>query len=216
MLDLPSKNPPESPAASAPARGQRLWGVLLVLDSFLVIIFGGALAAKIYQFWQVPPPEIHRRAPRLHEAPKPEPAKTAEAPKPEPPKAPTAAKPPEPSPAPAKTGVPAPKPSVVQEPAKPHQAPAPMGDSAGDAKPLKAKAGAAEFTDKSTKARKVELAGAFLRGGRKAMVLDGGVWTLTVYLTPNVYRYHFIVDGRKRLDPDNPKTERGASARTVP
>ena len=53
-------------------------------------------------------------------------------------------------------------------------------------------------------------------GGRKDMVHQSdGVWTLTLYLNPDTFRYHFIVDGKKALDPDNPKVERGASVLTI-
>jgi len=44
-----------------------------------------------------------------------------------------------------------------------------------------------------------------------------GVWTLTLRLLPGIdYRYWFVVDGKKRLDPKNSKTKRGASVLSVP
>ena len=49
---LPSKGGGPLPAADA-ASGSRtrpkLWGALLVMDSILLIVFGGAVAAKLYQ-----------------------------------------------------------------------------------------------------------------------------------------------------------------------
>jgi enterochelin esterase family protein len=63
-----------------------------------------------------------------------------------------------------------------------------------------------EFKLKAPSAKKVQLVGAFIvRGGRKEMARgEGGVWTLTLYLTPNTYRYHFTVDGKRLSDPENP------------
>src|SRR6185369_10549508 len=70
MLASPGPTETDSPAAASTkaagaAQGQRLWAVLLVLDAFCVIVFGGALAAKVYQHWQAPPPVlVPQRKPR--------------------------------------------------------------------------------------------------------------------------------------------------------
>lgn len=213
--------------AARAARGQKLWAVLLVLDSFFVIIFGGALAAKLYQHWQAPPVAARRPRP----VKKPEPAESAKA---EPAKAPVPAAP---APAPAK-----PPESAKAEPAadprsprplKPsmlHEAPRregarPQGSSGAAAAPAPAPAPAAGTVVKAVpvdfqykgQAKKVELIGAFIvRGGRKAMVETApGNWSLTLYLTPNTYRYHFFVNGKKVLDPANDRHERGMSVIAV-
>jgi|SRR5579883_3092539 len=226
MLDLGAKT--ESPKAQAPARtsrGQRVWAVLLVLDSFFVIIFGGALAAKLYQHWQAPPVVV--MPPRPRPAPKPAAAPAAQAPPklaPAPatislPKAKTAAA----EPARKRNG-PTPKPSLLQdaprhESAQPREADSSQAASSAPAPAAsggKAKAQPVEFHYKG-RGHRVELAGAFIvhGNGRKAMVQRDGAWSLTVYLTPNTYRYWFVVDGKKVLDPDNPAQSRSASVVSV-
>ena len=73
------------------------------------------------------------------------------------------------------------------------------------------------FELKSPGAKSVELAGAFIvRGGKKPMSAQpDGTWTVTVYLTPNTYRYWFLVNGKKTLAPANANTDRGASVISV-
>ena len=68
------------------------------------------------------------------------------------------------------------------------------------------------------KAKNVELVGAFIvRGGRKDMSRqDDGTWTVTLYLNPGSYRYFFSVDKNKQLDPENPRSEKGASLLSLP
>jgi 1,4-alpha-glucan branching enzyme len=78
----------------------------------------------------------------------------------------------------------------------------------------KAKAVPVEFKLKSPQAKTVQLSGAFLvrSGGRKDMVKGAdGDWQLTLYLQPGAYRYNFLVNGKKSLDPLNSKIDRGAS-----
>ena len=179
--------PPESAS-----RAQKIWAVLLVLDSFFVIIFGGALAAKLYQHWQTQP-LAGAPAPRArrHEPPK-APAKEVPAPQP------LAPKPVEPS--------------LKQEAAA-----APPAPAQAPGAPLKAKAAPVKFHIKAAKAKRVQLVGAFIvHGGKKDMDEDSdGVWGLTLYLTPNTYRYYFFVDGRKTPDPENSAADRGYSVMTV-
>lgn len=213
---------------AASSRGQKLWAVLLVVDAFFVIIFGGALAAKLYQHWQAPavvvPPRQPRRVAKKAEpapAPAPEAAKPA-APAPEPAK-PAPAKPAETAAAPA-NGPRPPKPSLLHEAPQREKAglqgSAPAAAPAAPAAPAAAPAGKAvptEFSLKAPGAKSVELAGAFIvHGGKKAMVSHpDGTWTLTIYLTPNTYRYWFLVNGKRQLDPQNPKVDRNASVLSV-
>lgn len=210
-----------------PARGRRkLWAALLVLDAAFIIVFGGAVAAKLYQHLKVPavvvPPG--RRAPPV-KAPAP---KAPEA-------APQPAKPQEPAPAappaaePAKAG--GPRPSLLAEPVKGRQAPQPQAaakapkapEPAAPAAPAspsdKPKAVSVEFKLNNPHAKHVRLVGAFIvRGGRKDMVRHSdGLWTLNLHLLPSTdYRYWFVVDGKKTIDPENPKVERGASVLSLP
>lgn len=202
---------------AAVSRAQRLWAVLLVLDSFFVIIFGGALAAKLYQHWHAPPSPLRRAARVPKGAPKPAPAAPpAAASTPEPAK--NEAKAPEPQAAAAAANKPLAKPSLLQEPPKRREAPALKNGGGDTPAAATAKAVPTEFKIKAPGAKTVELAGAFLvrTGGVKPMVRrDGDLWTLRLYLTPNTYRYHFLVDGKKTLDPENPATEKGSSIRHV-
>jgi hypothetical protein len=218
MAAMPEPTVENRPSAAASSnRGQRLWAVLLVLDSFFVITFGGTLAMKLYQHSQapaapIPAPHGHRapKAPAPAPAPESAPAKPAESPKPE-------AKS-----EPAEKGPRPPKPSMLHE-APQHEKAAPKmsgatapSDAQTPAAP-KGKALATEFTLKSPGAKSVDLVGAFIvHGGRKAMVSHpDGTWTLTLYLTPNTYRYWFSVNGKKTLDPQSAKIDRGASVVAV-
>ncbi|OGR89862.1 MAG: hypothetical protein A3J74_03520 [Elusimicrobia bacterium RIFCSPHIGHO2_02_FULL_57_9] len=189
----------------AAARSQKIWAVLLVLDSFLVIIFGGALAAKVYQHWQTPAPApiVHKKArtPKPVEPPKVESA-AAPAPEPKPTETPPAKK--------TSNAITPPKPSLISE--------APRRQSAQPQELEAVKAIPVEFKLRSPRAKAVEIGGAFLvrGGGRKRMVKNGDdVWKTTLYLTPNTYRYYFWVDGKKTLDPKNENTDRSASVIAV-
>ncbi len=74
-----------------------------------------------------------------------------------------------------------------------------------------------EFKLKAPKARSVLLALDVLAGKRTAMVRSvNGEWSARLSLAPGRYRYQFIVDGERTLDPANPAVERGASLKTVP
>jgi hypothetical protein len=202
------------------SRSQKLWGGLLVLDAIFVIIFGGALAAKVFQYWQSPAPGavILRRSKVQPSGPKkPGAPKTAQDPAP--------AKPPEllkPTDRAIEGGSTAsdqtPQTTELAAQAqagKPSQAkgPAPEeGPKTGPVQARKGKTTQVKFHLKAPTAKSVALAGPFLKRGRKAMARNGeGIWTLTIYLTPNAYRYHFLVNGKKTLDPENTQTERGAS-----
>ncbi|MDD5302883.1 MAG: hypothetical protein PHS14_07195 [Elusimicrobia bacterium] len=235
--DEPSSAPqaaaPE-PAAQAPApRGShKLWAFLLVLDSAVVIVFAGVVAAKVYQHWTAPAAPLlaapRKRPVKAVEAPV---ASTAPAPAPEPVKAP---EPPKPAPVaaakPAQDAPRPPKPSMLSEAPKHRETPKPAeaggkSPSAKSAAPApavaadgKVKAMKTEFKIHAPKAKNVELVGAFIvRGGRKDMNRqDDGTWTVTLYLNPGSYRYFFSVDKKKQLDPENPRSEKGASLLTLP
>jgi hypothetical protein len=220
---------PQAPAA--PRGSHKLWAFLLVLDSLFVIVFAGAVAAKVYQHWKTPTaslaPTPRRRpappapaTPPVAAAPAPEPAKPPEPPKPiaHDPRAP---RPPKPSmladaprhremPRLADAGGKSPSAAKPAAPA-PAQTPAPAADG-------KIKALRSEFNLRAPKAKSVELVGAFIvRGGRKDMVRqDDGTWTVALYLNPGTYRYFFSVDKKKQLDPENPNSEKGASLLTLP
>ncbi|MEQ1918516.1 MAG: hypothetical protein ABL955_04905, partial [Elusimicrobiota bacterium] len=50
---VPQAAAPESATeAPAPRGSHKLWAFLLVLDSVFVIVFAGAVAAKVYQHWK--------------------------------------------------------------------------------------------------------------------------------------------------------------------
>jgi hypothetical protein len=182
-------------AALPPEGRHKLWAALLVVDAALVIVFGGALAAKLYEHLKAPPmvpaPQaVHRKLPPTPPSP------TPAAPTPVPVAATPAAAPP---PAPAK-----PAPTAVK--------------TTGMVR--KSHSSAVEFKLKAPHAKSVHLVGAFLvrDGGRKEMTYHGdGTWSLNLHLLPATsYRYWFVVDGRKAVDPENPRVERGASVLVLP
>jgi hypothetical protein len=241
MIDLfgmgkqESHDHPQEPAATAapvpaeetqaPRGSHRLWAFLLVLDSLFVIVFGGAVAAKVYQYWKTPSaasiPAPRRRTPAA-KPPEPSPApvapvvaapKPVEAPKPEPKAAARRADAPRP-----------PKPSLLNDGPKPHAAPSPAAVAATPAAAAPTPAAASGkampvvFKLRAPSAGDVQLVGAFIvRGGRKEMTKDAdGVWSVKLYLNPGQYRYFFSVDKKKTLDPENPRSDRGASLLPVP
>jgi hypothetical protein len=243
MIDLfgMGKTPPETTPAPAPAPepakphagSHGLWLSLLVLDSIFVIVFGGAVAAKVYQYWRTPAvvvaPIRRRPVPKPVEPPKPpEPAPAPKPPAPAPVvEAPKPAAKPEPKIARGGNGPRPPKPSLLNEPPKPRSTPA-LATSGATAAPAPAAESAAPtaakkaqphvFTIHSADADSVQLVGAFIvHGGRKDMKkASDGTWSVKLYLIPGQYRYFFSVDKKKTLDPENPNSDRGASLLTVP
>lgn len=223
--DNPSSAPQTAesePAAPAPRGSHKLWAFLLVLDSVVVVAFAGVVAAKIYQHWKTPvaplAPAPRKRPAKAVDAPV---ASTAPVPAPEP------VKPPEPTkPAPVAANAPRPpKPSMLADAPKHRETPKPADAGAkAPAAPApvavdgKIKALRTEFKIHAPKAKAVELVGAFIvRGGRKDMSRqDDGTWTVTLYLNPGSYRYFFSIDKKKQLDPENPRSEKGASLLTIP
>jgi len=245
MVDLFGiKKESETAPASAPSAqrasgaGQKLWGALLLADSALVIVFGGAVAAKLYQHFNaaatvVPIPAAHHRPgrPLLPPATATAAAKPAAA---QPAPAAATPQPPAKIAAPASGGSHIAKPSLLAEPVRGREAPKPRTASAGEPAPQAAAAAKPaepakpgekrhsmpiEFKLAAPRARSVHLAGAFIvRGGRREMTRqDDGTWTLTLYLLPGCnYRYWFVVDGKKTLDPESRQVERGASVLALP
>lgn len=228
----PAPEPPEH--APAPRGSHRLWAFLLVVDSVFVVVFAGAVAAKLYQHWRAPaapPARVARRpakpAPEPPEPPAPAPAETAAAapapapaPAPEPPKPP-----PKPEPEAPRQGMRPPKPSLLTDGPGRRETPKLAGPSAFSrraegpgAAGAKPRARPVPFRVRAPGAKSVALVGAFIvRGGRKEMEKGSdGVWEAEIYLHPGQYRYFFSVDKKKVLDPENPRSERGYSLLTVP
>lgn len=151
---------------------RRLWAVLLVLDTILVCVFGGALVGMLVLNGNPPdllkgllqPPPPVRAVPR-HNAQSPAVPPPAPAPAPAP--APTAPPPPPPAP---------PAESQLQEPKK--------------AKPV-------EFTCTARGVKRVYLKGAFIRSGKRRMRKGSdGQWHLTLYLNPGSFKYICSVNGK--------------------
>jgi outer membrane biosynthesis protein TonB len=206
-----------------PTGSHGFWLFLLILDSIFVIVFGGAVAAKVYKYWKTPAiaeAPVVRRRPIIPKAAEPAPA-------PKPPPAPETPKPaPKPEPRIARADGPRPpKPSLLNEPPKPRSTPhlATSGAAAASAAvapkaPAATKAQPVVFKLHAADADAVQLVGAFIvHGGRKEMTrADDGTWSVKLYLNPGQYRYFFSVDKKKTLDPENPSSDRGASLLTVP
>ena len=230
--DAPQEAPQPAELAKPQVGSHGLWLSLLVLDSIFVIVFGGAVAAKVYQYWKTPAvvvaPGVRRRP-----VPKPpEPAKPAEpAPAPKPPapapvvEAPKPAAKPEPKISRAANSPRPPKPSLLNEPPKPRSMPAlatsgvaAAAPAAASGAPASTKAQPVVFKIRASNADSVQLVGAFIvHGGRKDMTqASDGTWSVKLYLNPGQYRYFFSVDKKKTLDPENPNSDRGASLLTVP
>ena len=70
--DAPEGETP-APAPEATRGSHRLWAFLLILDSLFVIVFGGAVAAKLYQYWKAPSAAVAVRRPTKEPAKAPAP-----------------------------------------------------------------------------------------------------------------------------------------------
>ncbi|MBU2572776.1 MAG: glycogen-binding domain-containing protein [Elusimicrobia bacterium] len=81
--------------------------------------------------------------------------------------------------------------------------------------PKKQKAIKVFFEYKSAAARSVSLAGSFTKWKEVGMAKKNGLWKAEVYILPGNYLYHFIVDGKKTLDPGKPKAPAGESMAVV-
>lgn len=66
------------------------------------------------------------------------------------------------------------------------------------------------------KAKKVEVTAGFLGWKKKPLKRKGDAWRVRLFVKPGTYRYRFVVDGRERPDPRNPKREGDDSLVTVP
>lgn len=77
--------------------------------------------------------------------------------------------------------------------------------------PRKQKAVKTIFEYKSASARSVQLEGSFSKWKDIRMAKKAGVWKAEVFILPGNYLYHFVVDGKKTLDPGKPKAPMGES-----
>ena len=77
--------------------------------------------------------------------------------------------------------------------------------------PQKQKALKTVFEYKNTSAKNVFLAGSFTKWKETRMTKKNGVWKTEIYILQGTYPYHFIVDGKKKLDPGKPKAPTGDS-----
>jgi hypothetical protein len=198
-----------------------------------VIVFAGAVAAKVYQHWTAPAAPVAQTRPRPAKAVETPAAVSAPAPTPEPVKPPEPPKP-EPKPVAAKPGPEGqrpPKPSMLAEAPKHRQTPT-LADVGSKPAPTPVSSPSAsvpstgglvkalrtEFKLHAPHAQAVDLVGAFIvRGGRKDMSRSAdGTWTVTLHLKPGTYRYFFSVDKKRQLDPENPRSDRGASLLSIP
>ncbi len=71
------------------------------------------------------------------------------------------------------------------------------------APPTPASARVHTFRYKSDSAKEVSLAGSFFQWKPRLMTQISNEWFLDVFLQPGQYRYHFMADGAKVLDPEN-------------
>ncbi len=84
-----------------------------------------------------------------------------------------------------------------------------------ETKENKPKAVKTSFKYKNKKAKKVSLSASFIKWKEKPMRQKDGVWETEEFVLPGNYFYHFVVDGKKTLDPQAPKTPLGESLVTV-
>ena len=214
-----------SEAAGPPAADgeKRLWAVLLILDTLLLLLFGGALAGLAWIRWpslRQPPksPAFARKA----EPKKSSPGQAAQAPA-QPAAAPRAAggaEAPSKKAAPPTSRVPTGSPSVLS-PELPRREAAPAAPGAargkghapadrrasrsssegsGAAQARRPKARAVSFVCEAKDAQEVLLKGPFLvrTGGTMPMERgEDGVWRASVALLPDNYKYYCVIDGRR-------------------
>ncbi len=204
MTDNGKKDPDSTqPGPVRPRGSHKLWAILLVLDCVFVIIFGGAVAAKVYQHWQepppTPPPAAQKAKPAAQKAKSAKKTPAKKSPKKKTVKKKTAKKKAvaakkTPAPKKKKTAEPAkgvkpPRPSLLSEAPKPREAPKPQGAKKKETpktttvakapppppKAQRPKAFPVDFKIKAPGAKKVQLTGMFLvrTGGKKDMVAKG-------------------------------------------
>jgi hypothetical protein len=175
--------------AKAETAGQKFWAVLLVLDAFFLVIFGSALALKIYQYGHPEAPfkpvlEKNYKVARIAAPITPSTPITSKANQP--------AASTQPHTLSSK--------EVTRETSVNSKAETSASTFSGKARPV-------TFSLHSTSAKRVRLVGAFIAGnGYKSMTKSsGGNWQIKLYLKPGSYRYYFLVNGKKTLDPHSPK-----------
>jgi hypothetical protein len=79
------------------------------------------------------------------------------------------------------------------------------------AAPERSKAVKTLFEYKDAKAKSVTITGSFTSWKDIKMTKKNGVWKSGIYILPGTYPYHFLVDGKKKLDPGKPKAPMGES-----
>lgn len=93
----------------------------------------------------------------------------------------------------------------------PRTAPADKKTAEKKAADEKPKAVKQPFEYKDSKARNVFISGSFTSWKDVHMMKKDGAWKATVYILPGTYPYHFVVDGKKKLDPGKPTAPTGDS-----
>jgi len=101
------------------------------------------------------------------------------------------------------------KPSTATTPESPAAAAETAGENAGE--PQKIKAIKTVFEYKNAAVKSVSLAGSFTKWKEIKMAKKKGVWRAEVYILPGNYLYHFVADGKKKLDPGKTKAPVGES-----
>ncbi len=68
-----------------------------------------------------------------------------------------------------------------------------------------------DFEYSNPEAKSVSIDGSFLNWKPRPMKRNGNSWRINLYIFPGKYRYHFVVDGEKTLDPLQPLKRNGES-----
>ncbi|MBI4655222.1 MAG: hypothetical protein HY746_00595 [Elusimicrobia bacterium] len=82
-------------------------------------------------------------------------------------------------------------------------------------RPMALKAAKTVFTYKNAKAKSVKIAGSFTKWKEIKMDKKGIKWETQMWILPGNYVFHYVVDGKKILDPGKPRAEIGESIVTV-
>lgn len=111
-----------------------------------------------------------------------------------------------------------PDPEETEEPAAAAQEtaqPAVKTPASAKEEPRKQRAVKTRFEYKNASAKRVSLAGSFTKWNETAMAKKNGIWKADVYILPGNYLYHFVVDGKKTVDPGKAKSPLGESIAIV-
>ena len=165
-------------------KSKNFWAALAIISLIAAVFSGYSVYNRL---------TIHFASDTMEIQPKPVPVPAdAQETKKEPPAEATAAKPEE------KVIPPAPKEEKIK-PAAPKE------------EPQKVKAVKIHFEYKSASAKNVALTGSFTKWKELKMTKQNGAWKNDVYILPGKYLYHFVVGGKKVLDPARPKGPIGES-----